>query len=96
MHVGHVGFCKVRFDLDILACIRLWIQLDSMKLTLEERPETALYCSVGLLAIAFLHCMRIITMNACLQLQDLACVVLGEARVSRKWHHSMPFHIIYS
>ena len=31
---------------------------------------------------AFLHCMRIITMNECLQLQDLACVVLGEARVS--------------
>ena len=46
MHVGHMGFYNVRFDLDILACIRLWIQLDSMKLTLEETPETALYCSV--------------------------------------------------
>ena len=58
MHVGHflftlVGFYTSSLDLNIIACILIWIQLYSMKQTPEdvERPETALYCGVGLLAI---------------------------------------------
>ena len=58
MHVGYVlcklvGFLSfmVNLDLNILACILLWIELDSLKHTLEERPGTALYCSVSLMAI---------------------------------------------
>ena len=56
MHVGHVlcklvGYYVADLDLNIIACILLWIQLGSMKQTLEERPETALHCVIGLLAI---------------------------------------------
>ena len=57
MHVIHVDFCVAKFDLHILACSLLWIQLGSTyeTTTTEERPEAALYCSVGLLAVMPSH-----------------------------------------